>query len=238
MDGTRAGSLVAVGVGPGDPELLTLKAVKALQGADVILAPKASREGGSVAAGIVAPHLDPERQELREQLYPMRKDPAELEQFWRDAAQEVAELLAGGRRVAFVTLGDPYLYSTFLYLRRFLLEQMPKARVEVISGLSSIQAAAAAADLPLALADERVAILPATFEDGRLRQTLEQFDTVVLMKVARVFGRVKELLRELDLLQSAVYVRQVGLPQEAIWHNLDAVDEDDLHYLSLIIVKK
>jgi len=235
---TIPGRLVAVGVGPGDPELLTLKAVKALQAADVVLAPKATSGGDSVAAGIVRELIDPARQQLREQLYPMKKDPAELTAFWRQAAVEVAELLAAGKEVVFVTIGDPYLYSTFLYLRRQLQEVAPTARVEVLSGLSSVQAAAAAADIPLGIADERIAILPTTFEADELARTLESFDTVVLMKVSRVFAEVRELLRAKGLLAGAVYCRQVGLPQERIWHDLDAVGEGDLHYLSLVIVRK
>lgn len=234
----NAGRLVAVGVGPGDPELLTLKAVRELQAADVILAPKATSGGFSVAAGIIRELIDPQQQELREQLYPMKKDPAELESFWRKAAEEVAALLASGRQVVFVTIGDPYLYSTFLYLRRFLLEIAPQALVDVVSGLSSVQVAAAAAGVPLGIADERIAILPTAFEDEHLEETLDQFDTIVLMKVHRVFDRVRELLREKNLLSGAVYCRQVGLAEEKIWHDITKVKDEDLHYLSLIIVKK
>lgn len=232
------GGLIAVGVGPGDPELLTLKAVKALQAADVVLAPKATSGGDSVAGSIVRGLIDPDRQQLREQLYPMKKDPAELASFWGEAAVEVAELLGAGKEVVFITIGDPYLYSTFLYLRRHLQQIAPEACIEVISGLSSVQAAAAAADIPLGIADERIAILPTTFEDERLEQTLESFDTIVLMKVHRVFDRVRELLRGKGLLPGAVYCRQVGLPQEKVWHDLRDVQQEDLHYLSLIIVKK
>ncbi len=235
---TEPGRLTAVGVGPGDPELLTLKAVRAIETADVILAPKATSEGGSVAAGIIRDLLDPARQELREQLYPMKKDAAELAAFWSDAAREVAELLDEGRDVVFITIGDPYLYSTFTYLRRHLGQIRPEARVEVLSGLSSVQAAAAAADIPLGIADERIAIVPATFEGDELERTLEAFDTVVLMKVSRVFERVRTLLRDKGLLKGAVYCRQVGLPQERIWFDLDEVGEEDLHYLSLVIVRK
>lgn len=235
---SQPGLLTAVGVGPGDPELLTLKAVRVIEAADVILAPKATSEGDSVAAGIIRDLLDPKRQELREQLYPMKKDPGELAAFWSEAAREVAELLAAGRRVVFITIGDPYLYSTFTYLRRHLRKIRPEARVEVLSGLSSVQAAAAAADIPLGIADERIAIVPATFEGDELERTLESFDTVVLMKVSRVFGRVRELLRAKGLLAGAVYCRQIGLPQERIWFDLDEVEEKDLHYLSLVIVRK
>ena len=230
--------LIAVGIGPGDPELITLKGARLLREADVIVAPKASAGHDSVAGSIVAGLVDLSRQRLIEQVYPMRKNPAELDPFWRAAALEVAELVRQGQTVAFVTLGDPMLYSTFLYLQRHLREMAPEVPIEIVSGLSSIHAAAALADLPLGIADERLAILPATFEDDRLRQTLLEFDTVVLMKVFRVFDQVRQLLRELGLLAGAVYVRRVGLPEQVLIRDLEAVRAEDLDYLSLVIVRK
>ena len=229
--------LTAVGVGPGDPELLTLKGVRVLREADVILAPKAEQDGGSIAGGIVAEYLDLSRQELIEQVYPMRLDPQELATYWTTAAEEDARLVRSGKRVAFVTLGDPMLYSTFLYLRQHLQEIAPEIPVNVVSGLSSIHAAAALAGVPLGLADERLAVLPANFEDDRLRQTLIDFDTVVLMKVGRVFVRVRALLAELGLKDRAIYVRQVGLAGQRVFPDLDQVGEQDRHYLSMIIVR-
>lgn len=230
--------LTAVGVGPGDPEMITLKGVRTIREADVIIAPKAEEGGDSIAGRIVAEYIDLTRQELIEQVYPMRLDQNSLASFWSQAASEVAALVKQKKQVVFVTLGDPMLYSTFLYLQQHLKELAPELPVEVVSGLSSIHAAAALAGLPLALADDRLAVLPATFEDDRLRQTLEEFDTVVLMKVGRVFARVRDLLTELNLKQQAVYVRQVGLPGQQVFHDLDLVGEEDRHYLSMIIVRK
>jgi precorrin-2/cobalt-factor-2 C20-methyltransferase len=229
--------LIAVGIGPGDPELITLKGARLLREADVVVAPKASAGDDSVAGSIVAGLVDLSRQQLIEQVYPMRKGQEELDPFWRAAALEVAELVRRGQTVAFVTLGDPMLYSTFLYLQRQLRAIAPEVPIEIVSGLSSIHAAAALADLPLGIADERLAVLPATFEDGRLRQTLLEFDTVVLMKVSRVFDKVRALLKELGG-RRAVYVKRVGLPGEAVFHDLDAVGPEDLDYLSLVIVRK
>jgi len=230
--------LTAVGVGPGDPEMITLRGVRFIREADVIIAPKAETGGDSIAGRIVAEYVDLECQELIEQVYPMRLDQQGLAAYWSQAARQVAALVAQGKRVVFVTLGDPMLYSTFLYLQQHLRELAPEVFVEVVSGLSSIHAAAALAGVPLALADDRLAVVPATFEDDRLRQTLQDFDTVVLMKVARVFTRVRALLAELGLKGQAVYVRQVGLPGQQVFHDLDLVGEEDRHYLSMIIVRK
>lgn len=228
--------LIAVGVGPGDPELITLKGARLIREADVVVTPVGDRSESSIAQSIVAGLVDADRQQLLTQIYPMKKDPAEMEASWRSSATEVAQLVRAGKIVVFVTIGDPFLYSTFLYLYRILRELYPDVPVEIVPGISSINAAAAVADLPLGLAADRIAILPATFEDDKLRQTLIEFDTVVLMKVHRVFHRVRELTKELGC--RAVYVKRVGLAGEAVFQNLDAVRKEDLDYLSLMIVKK
>lgn len=230
--------LIAVGVGPGDPELITVKGVRALREADIVIAPTADPGSPSIARGIVRDLVDPKRQHVIEQVYPMQRDAAGLEEAWAASAREVAALVSEGLTVAFVTLGDPSLYSTFRYLHRHLRRSHPEVPVEIVPGVSSIHAAAALADFPLALGDERLAILPATCEEERLRSALEEFDTVVLMKVSRVFPRLKALLAAAGLKEKAVYVRRVGLPEQTVVRDLDAVTEGDLDYLSLILVRK
>ena len=182
--------IYAVGVGPGDPELLTLKAARILREVPVICAPTASAGDSSYALSIIEPFLDRSRQEVIVQVFPMRKDQAGLEEFWETAAAEVVAKVRQGRDVAFVTIGDPFLYSTFLYIYRILRDRFPDIPVEVVPGISSINAAAVAAGLPLGIASERIAIIPAAFADENLRQTLADFDTVVLMKVSRVFDDI------------------------------------------------
>ena len=156
--------IYAVGVGPGDPELLTRKAERIIRAVPVVCAPTASPADSSYALAIVEPFLDRSRQEVIVQVFPMRKDQEGLEEFWEEAAAEVAEKVRQGREVAFITIGDPFLYSTFLYLYRILREKYPDIPVEVVPGISSINAAAVAAGIPLGLASERIAIIPAAFE--------------------------------------------------------------------------
>ncbi len=230
--------IIAVGVGPGDPELLTLKGARLIREADVIFSPVGDRSDDSIAHSIIADLIDPARQQIVTRIFPMRRDPAEMEASWQAAAEELVQLVQAGRTVAFVTIGDPFLYSTFLYPYRILQKQYPEIAVEVVPGISSINAAAAAADLPLGLAADRIAILPATFEEDQLRQTLLDFDTVVLMKVHRVFDRVRHLLQEIGAPRRAVYVKRVGLSGAAVFHDLDAVRAEDLDYLSLVIVTR
>lgn len=230
--------LTAVGIGPGDPELITLKGARLLREADVVVTPVGDRSDGSIARSIIDGLVDPARQELVTRVFPMRRDQAGLDIYWRETAAEVAGFVAAGKRVVFVTLGDPFLYSTFLYLYQELQESHPEIPVEIVSGVSSINVAAALAGLPLGRADERLAVLPATYEEDRLAETLEHFDTVVLMKVHRVFDRIRELLTDLGLKEQAVYLKRVGLPGEAVIRDLDRVRPEDLDYLSLVIVKK
>lgn len=230
--------IYAVGVGPGDPELLTRKAERILREVPVICAPTASPADSSYALSLVEPFLERDRQEVIIQVFPMRMDQAGLEEFWETAAAEVVERVRMGNDVAFITIGDPFLYSTFLYLYRIFREKYPDIPVEVVPGIPSINAAAIAAGIPLGMGAERIAIIPAAFEQENLRKTLAEFDTVVLMKMSRVFDGIYELLRELGLEQKAVYVSRVGSPEQEVVFDLARLVGQKLDYLSLLIVRK
>lgn len=230
--------LYAVGVGPGDPELLTRKAERILRSAAVICAPTSAADAGSVALAIVEPFLDRTRQEVLTRVFPMKKDEGELLPFWEETAADVAQRVRSGQDVAFITIGDPFLYSTFLYLYRILRDKYPEIGVEIVPGITSVGAAAAAAGVPLGLAADRLAVLPATYEETKLRQTLLDFDTVVLMKVHRVFDRVYAMLVELGLEKTAVFVRRVGSSEEEVVTDLASLVGKKLDYLSLLIVRK
>jgi len=230
--------LYAVGVGPGDPELLTLKGARLIREADVVITPVGDRSDASIARSIVEAFVDPNRQQWLTQVFPMRHAPADLQGAWARSAEEVAALVRQGKTVVFVTLGDPVLYSTFLYLDRELKAHFPDIPVKIVPGVSSVHAAGAAAGIPLAMGDERLAVLPATYEEEELVRALQAFDTVILLKVHRVFDRVRDLLHSMGLKDRAVYIKRVGLPEAAVFHDLDAVGAGDLDYLSLVIVKK
>jgi precorrin-2/cobalt-factor-2 C20-methyltransferase len=225
-------------VGPGDPELLTRKAERILRSVDVICAPTGAAEAGSYALSIVEEFIDRARQEVLVQLFPMLKDQRGLDPFWEEAADQVAQRVAQGKDVAFITIGDPFLYSTYLYIHRILQAKYPEIEIQVVPGISSILAASAASGLPLGLAAERIAILPATFENEELKRTLEEFDTVVLMKVSRVFDRVYQVLKELGREKGGVFVRRVGSQEEEVHYDLEALIGQKLDYLSMLIVRK
>ncbi|MBP1752406.1 MAG: cbiL [Geobacteraceae bacterium] len=230
--------IYAIGVGPGDPELLTLKAERILRQAPVICAPSANPADSSYALSIVEGFIDRSRQQVIVQAFPMKTNRQELEPFWESSAREAVKMVREGKDVAFITIGDPFLYSTFLYLYRLVKEKYPDVPVEVIPGITSISAASIAAGVPLAAASERVAIIPAAFEEKELRHVLLDFDTVVLMKVNRVFDSVYSLLKELGLEKKAVFIRRVGSPEEEVVFDLEPLLGKKLDYLSLLIVKK
>jgi precorrin-2/cobalt-factor-2 C20-methyltransferase len=228
------GTLYGVGVGPGDPELLTLKAVRVLQETGVIAVPVSQASGESHALDIVSSFLRPE-QTVRKLHFPMVENVVTREGHRRAAAQAIARDLYVGRDVAFLTEGDPLIHSTFIYVLRHLPQDLP---VEIIPGVSSITTAAAQAKMPLVSADQRLAVLPATFENlDRLRQTLRNFDTVVLLKVHRVLDQLIDLLDELELSEQAVLVERASHESGRVVRDMRTLRGESVHYLSLLIVR-
>lgn len=238
------GKFYVIGVGPGDPELLTLKAMRILNECPVWVVPKGSLKGESTALNIIGDTVSRQDKEVLEQYFPMKKiyrgkkaDP-EVAKAWQQTALAICERLKKGQDVVFPTLGDPAIYSTGFYVCEALLEIMEDLEVEIIPGVSSIGATAAAVGQPLCLGDERLVVIPATFENGKLKETLEQFDTVVLMKVHRVMDRLVPLLAELNLLDKAVLVERTSQNEERIQRDLVAAAAGEQHYFSTIIVRK
>ena len=235
---TASGELIAIGVGPGDPELITLKGVRLLQSADVVMTPVGDRSDSSVAHSIISEHLDPQRQQVLLRVFPMRQPAEQVANAWREIAAEISDLVREGKKVAFVTLGDPMLYSTFLYLQHELQGNYPDVAISTVPGISSILAAAGRAQLPLGLGDDLLTIVPATVSDEKLQAAFSSGGTVVLLKVYRAFDRIRAILQEKGLAQHSVYVRRLGLEGEKIIHDLAEVQADDLDYLSLILVRR
>jgi precorrin-2/cobalt-factor-2 C20-methyltransferase len=245
------GKLSVVGIGPGDPELMTLKAVRVLQQVPCIFVPKGKEEGSSLALSIVQKELCLDGKEIVEAYFPMRKTMPiaecgtnqiaagreEFDEKWNEAVEAILKRLDRGIDAAFITIGDPAIYSTFFYLYDRLLERRPGLAIEFVPGISSITAAAARAGISLGLGNERIAILPANYLDY-LQETLEKFDTVVLMKVNKVFDAVRDVLVRMKLAADAVYVARAGMADERIVPDITRVRNEDLNYFSLMIVRK
>lgn len=230
------GVLYGVGVGPGDPELLTLKAVRLIQQASVVFVPVAAGGAPSFARTIASRYLDAARQEIVELAFPVVRERPMLTEAWDTAASTVLKRLTRVESAVFLTEGDPLLYSTFIHLYRAVRRRAPEQAVEVVPGVMSFSAAAAAVGFPLAAHNGRVAIVPAPRDTAILRPTLRAFDTTVLLKVAPVFDCVLDALEELGLAEHAIWVRRVGRPEQQVEHDIRRLRGCALDYFSLLIV--
>jgi len=230
------GTLFAVGAGPGDPELITLKAVRVLGQTPVVFAASSSKNDYSLALSIVSPHLRPDTPVVRLP-FPMTRDRRVLEAAWLANATLVLEHLRTGRDAAFVTLGDPVTYSTYQYLSRTLRAVEPDVPLAIVSGVSSIQAASAAAGRGLAESGENLLVLSGVDSPERLRRSLEIADNAVILKAYRTFPQLKALLCEMGLADKAVLVSRCGLDGQAVHQGLSNCP-DKPPYFSLILVKK
>lgn len=232
-----SGTLFGIGVGPGDPELLTLKALRIIQAAPVICVPQSETRPESYALGIVRCHLDLDRQEILRLPFPV-DDPEGAAGVWRSGADTLAQLLYRGQDVAFITEGDPMLFSTFIYMLEAITEDHPSIPVEIIPGVSSVMAAAASSKVPLATHGQRLAVLPTVYGIEDLSEAIARYDTIVLMKVNRELLKSLDNLESLGLADKTVYVRRVGTPGEKVVHDVAKLTQEDIDYFSLLIVKR
>jgi len=222
-----------VGVGPGDPRLMTLRAVEVLQEVDVVAIPKSRTDRESVAWEIAQEHCRDGVRVLELEL-PMTSDRDVLEQAWQAGAQAILAEIGAGHSVAFITLGDPSLYSTYSYLLRHLQPVLPGEQIETVPGITAMAAAAARLHIPLATGDEPLLVLPSA-ED--VAEHLA-YPNLVLMKVSR---RLPELVRVLnERRRPAALLTRVGQQGEQVrWlSGAEGASEEKIDYLSLMIVKQ
>ncbi|MBI3810220.1 MAG: precorrin-2 C(20)-methyltransferase [Nitrospirae bacterium] len=231
------GVLFGVGIGPGDPELVTLKAVRVIQRSATVVTPKSVGKP-SLARQVIESWVDQEKQELLEVGFPMQNGREHRMQSREETGQQIIQRLREGKDVACVTVGDPLLYSTFIHLFRHVTEALPHIAVEVIPGVTSITACAAAAQIPLACEDERVAVLSATADLSDLDMMLDRFDSVVVLKVGAALERVAAVLEKRGLRDRAVLVEWCGTPQQRIMTRVEDWGGASLSYFSTLIVRK
>jgi precorrin-2/cobalt-factor-2 C20-methyltransferase len=226
------GTLYGLGIGPGDPELITLKALRLLQAAPVLAYP-APEEGDSLARAIVAGHLPGGQTEIVLRM-PMvaARFPAQEVYDW--AAGEIGDHLAAGRDVAALCEGDPFFYGSFMYLFGRVAERFP---VEVVPGVSSLTACAAVLGAPLAARNDVLSVVPATLEPQVLSQLLRDADAAAIIKVGRHLPKVRKVLRILGLLDRARYVERATMSEQRILP-LQDVDVDSAPYFSMILVHR
>lgn len=229
------GKLWGVGVGPGDPELMTIKAARLLQTCPVVAFPAGREAKPGLAQTITADLWQPHQKQLP-LYFPYVHGAAELEAAWEQAAHTVWQHLAQGHDVVFATEGDASFYSTFTYLAQTLQRRHPEVIIETVPGVCSPLAAAAMLGQPLTILNQRLAILPALYALSDLEIALEQNDVVVLMKVASVYADVWQILQRRSLLAKSAVVVGATQPGEKIYRGLENHAHLKLPYFSLLIV--
>ena len=229
------GTFYGVGVGPGDPELMTLKARRILNQVEVIIAPESAPGKGSIASDIVRGQLD-DPGKILPLVFPMTYNREQLNAAWQANLDSVLDLLNQGKDVAFITLGDPMLYSTCAHLMRHLKPH--NITVETVPGIPAFCAAASRLNRAVAEENQTVAIIPAAYKQPHLDALLAIADNVVVMKPSRGYGELVDKLGQHGFLGDAVMVSHCGHDKEQITDNLTAVDPDAVDYLSIILASK
>lgn len=234
MDGHEAvsGALIGVGVGPGDPELVTLKAVRLARAAPV-LAYAAPEAGDSMARAIMAPHLAGGQIEIVIRM-PLAADRFPSHDVFDLAAHDIAQHLDAGRDVAALCLGDPLFYGSFMYL---LARLAGRYRTLIVPGVSSIAAASASLGMALAARNDTFAVVPAPLHDAAIERLLAASDGAALVKLGRHFSRMRVLLQRIGLADKARYIERASQAGERIIP-LDDVDPAAVPYFSLIVVHR
>lgn len=231
------GTLYGIGVGPGDPELITLKGARLLSRCAHVFVPKARTKAESVALAIAKEHVSPDAR-VEELLFPMVTDEEELDRQWQIAAKEVAAVLEQGEDACFLTLGDPMLYSTYAYLLRALQQKLGPVNAVTVPGVTAFSAAAALTQFPIGTAKLPVIIVPTCDDLEFVRHALSMKGTVVLMKIGKRLGRILDLLQETGTIDRAVFVARAGMADEQIETDLTRLRDksEEAGYLSVILV--
>ncbi|ABA87736.1 cobalt-sirohydrochlorin C20-methyltransferase [Syntrophotalea carbinolica DSM 2380] len=232
----QPGHFYAVGVGPGSPDLITLRAARLIQSADTVIVPRSELAKESLALITIRDLID--QQEVIEHVYPMKRDSARTRTCWAEVAAEIATRIDAGKSVVQVTIGDPMIYSTSSYLIESLVEMLPPEHIHVVPGISAFQATAALLVEPLTLQEDRLTMMPAT-DMPAIGRALDTCETLVLYKVGPRLQQLGALLQERNLIHQArlaCYVEQNG--REVIFRDFREALSDESHgYMSTVIVR-
>ena len=237
-------SLIGIGVGPGDPELLTVKAVKAIHNADVIMCPASNEDRPSIALSIVSSIIDESKnQKIIKLIFPMTKDKDVLKQTWKKNAKIMAETVLTGKNVVYLTVGDPYLYSTWIYMHKDLKENYPEMDISVIPGIVSIFTFAAKVGVSVAEGSEKVAIIPSCYDLSSVKEIAKHSESMIFLKDGRYFDQVIKMLKESGFPDDSIFAigQDLGTENEIIRKmTLGEVNDGTLttKYFSILVVKR
>ena len=225
------GTLYGVGVGPGDPELMTVRAVRLISEAKVIAYPTlagAESFARSIAARVIPQGVDEIVMDV-----PMTVERTPAQEAYDLGAEQIATALDRGDDVVCLCEGDPFFYGSFMYLFARLADGYD---VEVVPGVTSVTACAARAGMPLAARNERLTILPGPLDEAELTKRIEGAESVAIMKVGRHLPKIRSVIEALDLTDKAVYVERASLPEEVVLPLSEAPDKAP--YFSMILLTK
>ena len=236
--------LIGIGVGPGDPELLTVKAVNAIHNADIIMCPASKEDRPSIALSVVSSLIDKSKnQEIVKLIFPMTKDKNILEETWKKNAKIMAETVLSGKNVVYLTVGDPYLYSTWIYMHKDLKENYPDMEISVIPGIVSMFRFASKVGVSIAEGAEKVAIIPSCYDLSSVKEIAKNSETMVFLKDGRYFDQVIQVLKESGFPNDSIFAigQDLGTDHEIIRKlTLGEVNDDTLttKYFSILVVKR
>jgi precorrin-2/cobalt-factor-2 C20-methyltransferase len=229
------GHFYLIGVGPGAPDLVTLRAARLIDACQVLVAPRSEKSEESLALAVVRDRLV--AQQVIEHVYPMERDPARTAACWAALADRLAEDCAAGRAVAHLTIGDPLIYSTAVYLMAQMAERIPAERLHVVPGISAFQAAAAITVQPLTIQEDRLMLMPATSLD-EVALALERCETLVLYKIGARLPALIDLLSRRGVLNQARLVCHVEQGErEVVLSDLRQLADTRIGYMATVIVR-
>jgi precorrin-2/cobalt-factor-2 C20-methyltransferase len=232
----QSGTLFGIGVGPGDPDLIPVKAVKILNEVDVIFTASSTKNDHSLAVRVAAPHL-PADTPVHSLPFPMSRDKETVRAAWAENARTVLSFLEQGQSAAFLTMGDPMTYSTFSYLLRTMHHLAPQVPIITIPGITSYQAAAAATNTPLVEGEENLLLLSGVKGGNGLHKTSDA-DTVVFLKVYKKCAHIVHSLEECGRLKSSVGVVRCSFPDQEVIRDLTQLQNKAPKYWTLILSRK
>ncbi|ABK78526.1 precorrin-2 C20-methylase [Cenarchaeum symbiosum A] len=233
--------LTGIGVGPGDPDLLTVKAVESIRAADMVMCPASDEKRPSIAYSIASKFIG--GQEVVKLVFPMTKDRNVLEETWRRNARIMADAVLAGKNVVYLTVGDPNLYSTWIYMQRHIRASHPEMEINVIPGIVSMFTFASKVGVSIAEGAEKVAIIPSCYELGAVKEIAKNAESLVFLKDGRYFDKVIEVLRESGFPDDSVFAigQDIGTDKEIIRKlTLGEADSGVLttKYFSILVVKR
>ena len=235
--------LFCIGCGPGDPELLTIKALNLIKEAEVIFVPTSKSDKPSIALSIVSKYIN-KSTKIINLVFPMVKDKNSLKEYWKKNTIEISEMVRTGKKTLYLTVGDPSLYSTWIYIHRELKTNHQDIEVEIIPGITSIFAFAAESKISLVEGDEHLSVVPACYDLNKVKNTVKSSDTIVFLKDGRYFDNVIDMLSETGFSdESQIAIAQDVSTQKNILEikqlkDIKGKKQPSQTYFSIMVVKR